>query len=200
MLPNEVLIVVRWIHIVAGITWIGLLYWFNLVNVPFGKTLDATIRPVVVPPLLTRTLFWFRHSAWVTVLAGLVLIYGIPAIGDGLYGQRLDLVGDNGFKTIFSGMVLGLIMLFNVWMIIWPNQRRVIAALQAGEAPDASWARNALYASRTNVTLSFPMLLFMASASHYPLDWPAIVISGVVAGAIGLGIVLYVQKWAAARF
>jgi uncharacterized membrane protein len=195
MLPNEVLIVVRWFHFLAGITWIGLLYWFNLVNVNFMKTLDATTRPVVVPALLPRALFWFRHSAWVTVLVGFVLIYG-------LYWQtnRIDLVTDNGFKTISSGMLLGLVMLFNVWMIIWPNQRRVFAALAAGEAPDPAWARDTLYASRANVTLSFPMLFFMGSASHFPLDWPQIVLVAVVAGAIGLSAVLYVQKWAAARF
>jgi uncharacterized membrane protein len=195
MLPNEVLIVVRWFHFLAGITWIGLLYWFNLVNVNFMKTLDATTRPVVVPALLPRALFWFRHSAWVTVLVGFVLIYG-------LYWQtnRIDLVTDNGFKTISSGMLLGLVMLFNVWMIIWPNQRRVLAAFAAGEAPDPAWARDTLYASRANVTLSFPMLFFMGSASHFPLDWPQIVLVAVVAGAIGLSAVLYVQKWAAARF
>lgn len=194
-MPNEVLIVVRWFHFLAGITWIGLLYWFNLVNVNFMKTLDATTRPVVVPALLPRALFWFRHSAWVTVLVGFVLVYG-------LYWQtnRIDLVNDNGFKTIFSGMLLGLVMLFNVWMIIWPNQRRVFGALAAGEAPDPAWARNTLYASRANVTLSFPMLFFMGSASHFPLDWPQIAIVAVVAGAIGLSVVLYVQKWAAARF
>ncbi|MDP9270156.1 MAG: urate hydroxylase PuuD [Chloroflexota bacterium] len=195
MLPNEVLIVVRWFHFLAGITWIGLLYWFNLVNVNFMKSLDATTRPLVVPALLPRALFWFRHSAWVTVLVGFVLVYG-------LYWQtnRIDLVNDNGFKTIFSGMLLGLVMLFNVWMIIWPNQRRTFAALAAGEAPDPAWARNTLYASRANVTLSFPMLFFMGSASHFPLDWPQIVLVAVVAGAIGLSAVLYVQKWAAARF
>jgi uncharacterized membrane protein len=195
MLSNEVLIVVRWFHFLAGITWIGLLYWFNLVNVNFMKTLDATTRPVVVPALLPRALFWFRHSAWVTVLLGFVLVYG-------LYWQtnRIDLANDNGFKTIFSGMFLGLVMLFNVWMIIWPNQRRVFAALAGGEAPDPAWARNTLYASRANVTLSFPMLFFMGSASHFPLDWPQIVLVAVIAGAIGLSAVLYVQKWAAARF
>jgi uncharacterized membrane protein len=195
MLPNEVLIVVRWFHFLAGITWIGLLYWFNLVNVNFMKSLDATTRPVVVPALLPRALFWFRHSAWVTVLFGFVLVYG-------LYWQtnRIDLVNDNGFKTIFSGMLLGLVMLFNVWMIVWPNQRRVFAALAAGEPPDPARARNTLYASRTNFTLSFPMLFFMASASHFPLDWPQIVLVAVVAGAIGFAAVLYVQKWAAARF
>ena len=195
MLPAEVLIVVRWFHFLAGITWIGLLYWFSLVNVNFMKTLDATTRPVVVPALLPRALFWFRHSAWVTVLIGFVLIYGF-------YWQtgRIDLVGDNGFKTIFSGMVLGLVMLFNVWIIVWPSQRRVFAALRAGETPDPVWARNTLYASRTNFALSFPMLFFMASAAHFPLDWLQIVAVVIVAGGLGLAAVLYVQQWAAARF
>jgi uncharacterized membrane protein len=195
MLPNELLIVVRWFHFLAGITWIGLLYWFNVVNFPFVKTLDTTTRPVVVPALLTRALFWFRHSAWVTVLVGFVLVYG-------LYWQtnRIDLVNDNGFKTIFSGMLLGVAMLFNVWAIIWPNQRRVIGALTSGSAPDPTWARNALYASRANVTMSFPLLFFMGASSHFPLDWPQIIVVAVVAGALGLGAVLYVQKWAAARF
>ena len=193
MLPGEVLIVVRWIHFIAGITWIGLLYWFNLVNFPFAKTLDATTRPLVVPALLPRALFWFRHAAWVTVLAGLVLIYG-------LYWQSGDILTSNSAKTISTGMVLGLVMLFNVWMIIVPNQRRVFAAIRAGEATDPRWARDTLYASRTNVTLSFPLLLFMGTSAHFPMDWAQILVSGVVAGAIALGIVLYVQKWGAASF
>src|SRR5947208_6751943 len=165
MLPGEVLIVVRWFHFLAGITWIGLLYWFNFVNVPFARTLDATTRPVVIPALVSRALFWFRHAAWVTVLVGLVLIYG-------LYWQtnRIDLVNDNGFKTIFSGMLLGVVMLINVWAVIWPNQRKVIAALTSGSPPDPTWGRNALYASRANVTMSFPLLFFMGASSHFPLD------------------------------
>ena len=195
MLPAEVLIVVRWLHFVAGITWIGLLYWFSLVNVNFLKTLDATTRPVVVPALLPRALFWFRHSSWVTVLLGFVLIYG-------LYWQtgRADLLHDDGFKTIASGMLLGLVMLFNVWFVVWPNQRQALAALAAGTPPDPAWARNTLYASRANATMSLPLLFFMGAASHFPLDWPQIVLVAVVAGAIGLGAVLYVQEWAASRF
>ncbi len=192
-MPGEVLIVVRWIHFLAGITWIGLLYWFNLVNVPFMKAVDPAARPMVVPTLLPRALAWFRHSAWVTVLAGLILIYG-------LYWQRGDFVDTNSARTIFTGMVLGLIMLFNVWMLIWPNQRRVIDAVRGGQTPDPSWARTALYASRTNFTLSFPMLLFMGSSTHYPMDWTQIVVFGVVAGAIGLGVVMSVHKYWAARF
>jgi uncharacterized membrane protein len=187
------MIVFRWLHFLAGITWIGLLYFLNLVNVRFAASLDASMRPTVVPPLLTRVLAWFRHSAWVTVVAGLVLIWM-------LYWQRGDVVTTDNAKTIFTGMILGLIMLFNVWVLIWPNQKRIIAAMRAGQAPDPSWGRTALYASRTNFTLSFPMLLFMAGSSHYPMDWPAIVVFGLIAAAIGFVIVFTVQKWSASSF
>ncbi|MGH2488775.1 MAG: urate hydroxylase PuuD, partial [Candidatus Limnocylindria bacterium] len=117
MFTPEVLIGLRWIHFVAGITWIGLLYWFNLVNVPYQKVLDASVKGQANPPLLTRALAWFRWSAVITVLAGLLLIWG-------LYWQDGDLFGSNTEITIFSGGLLGLIMLFNVWVFIWPSQRR----------------------------------------------------------------------------
>lgn len=192
-MPSEVLVVVRWIHFVAGITWIGLLYWFNLVNVRTMATIDPSARPHITTTMFPRALAWFRHSAWVTVLAGLVLIYG-------LYWSSGDVVGSNGAKTIFTGMTLGILMLINVWGVIWPNQRRNIAAVRAGAKPDPIWLRNTLYASRANVTMSFPMLFFMASSSHNPLDWPAIGVVLVVLGALGFGFVMTVQKWWAARF
>jgi uncharacterized membrane protein len=193
MFTPEVLIALRWVHFVAGITWIGLLYWFNLVNVPFQKELDAAVKPQVNPPLFSRALFWFRHSAWVTVAAGLLMIYG-------LYWQDGDLLGSNTERTIFTGSLLGLVMLFNVWAIIWPSQRRAIAAVRAGTPADPSWARNTLYASRTNFALSFPMLFFMAGSSHFPLDWTGILLVGAVLAGLGLGLVLWVQTVWAARF
>jgi uncharacterized membrane protein len=189
----EVLFVVRWIHFLAGITWIGLLYFFNLVNSRAMANLDAAARPPVTTTLLPRALAWFRHSAWVTVLAGLILVYG-------LYWQSGDFVTSNGAKTIFAGMVLGLIMLFNVWYFIWPNQKKIIEATRSAAKTEPGWARTALYASRTNFTLSFPMLLFMAGSSHYQMDWPQILAVFVVAGAVGFGVVYTVQKWWAARF
>ena len=192
-MPPEILIVVRWIHFVAGITWIGLLYFFNFVNVRSMAVIDASARPHVVTTLLPRALAWFRHSAWVTVLAGLILTYG-------LYWSSGNFVETDGAKTILSGTVLGLIMLFNVWVFIWPNQRRVIEATRKGEKADPAWGRRALYASRTNFTLSFPLLFFMAGSSHYPLDWGAIVVVGILLAAVGLGTVLSVQKWWAVRF
>jgi uncharacterized membrane protein len=193
MFTPEVLIGLRWVHFAAGITWIGLLYWFNLVNVPFQKVLDPSVKGQVNPPLFTRALAWFRWSAVVTVVAGLLLIYG-------LYWQDGNLFGSNTEITIFAGGLLGLVMLFNVWVFIWPNQKRVLAAMSAGETPDPAWPRNTLYASRTNFVLSFPMLFFMAGSSHYPLDWTGVVVVGVVLAALGAGVVLTVQKYWASRF
>ena len=189
----EVLVVVRWIHFVAGITWIGLLYWFNFINVRTMATIDPTARPHITATLLPRALAWFRHSAWVTVVAGLVLIWGH-------YWANGDVFGSPSARTIFVGMVLGLIMLFNVWMIIWPNQRRNFAAARAGEKPDPIWQRNTLYASRTNFALSFPMLFFMASASHNPQSDVGILVALVVLGGLGFATVMTVQKWWAPRF
>ena len=193
MFTPEVLIGLRWVHFVAGITWIGLLYWFNLVNVPFQKVLDPSVKGQVNPPLVTRALAWFRWSAVVTVAAGLLLIWG-------LYWQDGNLFGSDTEISIFSGGLLGVIMLVNVWAFIWPSQRRVLAAMRAGETPDPAWARTALLASRTNFALSFPMLFFMAGSSHYPLGWTGVAVVGVVLAVLGAGVVLTVQKYWASRF
>ena len=192
-MSGEVLIVTRWIHFVAGITWIGLLYFFNFVNVRTMASLDQGARPAYITTMIPRALAWFRHSAWVTVLAGFVLVYG-------LYWQSGDFVSSNNAKTILAGLVLGLIMLINVWGVIWPNQRRVIQAARTGAKADPAWGRRALYASRANFALSFPLLFFMGGSSHYPLDWGGILVVGVVLAALGFGTVLTVQKWWAARF
>jgi uncharacterized membrane protein len=192
-MPVEGMIVVRWVHFVAGITWIGLLYFFNFVNVRTMATIDQGARPAVLTTLLPRALAWFRHSAWVTVLAGLFLIYN-------LYWGHGDFLDSNGAKTIGAGALLGILMLINVWAVIWPNQRRVIEATRSGQKADPAWGRRALYASRANFTMSFPMLFFMGGSSHYPMDWGGIVVVGVVLAALGLATVLAVQKWWAARF
>ena len=181
------LIVFRWIHFVAGITWIGLLYFFNLVNVPYTKMAEPKDRAAHVPKLMPLALAWFRYSAAVTVLAGFVLIYL-------LYWRAGDIVTSDRAKTIFVGMLLGLIMLFNVWYFIWPNQRKVIGATVKAEKPDPQWGKTALLASRTNFILSFPMLFFMGSASHFAQGWLGIVIYGIITAAIAAVIVLRVQK------
>ena len=86
-------------------------------------------------------------------------------------------------------------MLANVWMVIWPNQRRVLAAMEAGEAPNPAWPRNALFASRVNFALSFPLLFFMAGSSHYPLDLVGVVVVGSILAALGAATVMTVQKY-----
>jgi uncharacterized membrane protein len=155
-------IMTRWIHLVAGVTWIGHLYFFNLVNVEFMKKLDAATKGKVVPELMPRALFWFRHGATVTVLAGLFLM-------------MLNWPGTGSWQaSIFIGGGLGIIMFLNVWLIIWPNQKKVIRmtseAAAKGASPPAEMAalaRRAYLASRTNFALSFPMLFFMGAASHF---------------------------------
>jgi uncharacterized membrane protein len=223
-------ILLRWSHFVGGITWIGMLYFFNLVNVNFMKALDAPTKKVVVPNLMPKALWYFRWGALVTVIAGLgyyamYILRGdvINANSDGagantwlilliwliigaatwaiynyvllpnlnkdgkilaaataalvialavalvwlldsqLTGRR-DHWASNKTLSIGIGGALGIIMLLNVWGIIWPAQKRIIAATAAGTAPDAALARRAFLASRTNAWLSLPMLWFMGTS------------------------------------
>jgi len=152
----------RWTHFLAGIIWIGLLYFFNFVNAGFLKSLDAVQKGVVVPRLMPSALSWFRHGATITVLAGIGLIVLLHPTPSG-----------TGDKAIWIGGALGIIMMINVHAIIWPAQKKIIAATAEAAAsgkptpPEmADWAKKALYASRVNVLLSIPMLFFMAAASH----------------------------------
>ena len=228
-------IILRWLHFVAGITWIGMLYFFNLVNVPLQKKLDADTKKTVNPELLLPALWFFRWGALVTVLAGLtyfamyllkpdvvnantfgnanlnvwvvllqwlsypivlfvvafLIIKKVPAlIKDGRIFAviMLILVGITtwGIVSFFSAKLIGLpaspnrtisigvggayglVMLLNVWGIIWPANKRIIGALRGGPPAAPELARQAFIASRTNAWLSLPMLLFMASSSH---DW-----------------------------
>ncbi len=194
-MPTEVLdlntislMVIRWIHFFAGITWIGLLYFFNLVNVPFAKTMDADAKKKVVPQLMPRALWWFRWSAMITFLAGwLYIIWKIYIATDaGLFGTGGLLNSTWGYWITFGGG-LGTIMWFNVWFIIWPAQKKIIGWVKAGEAPAemAGTVKKAYLASRTNTYLSVPMLFGMGAASHFPaFD----VVSVVIVSAIGLAI------------
>lgn len=151
----------RWIHYIAGITWIGLLYFFNFINAGFLKKLDGAQKGVVVPLLMPPSLTYFRHAATITVVAGLVLI-----------GILHPTPAGSGDKAIWIGGILGIIMMGNVHAIIWPNQKKIIQATkdqaEGKPAPPemAAWAKKALYASRVNVMLSLPMLFFMGAAAH----------------------------------
>ena len=168
-LNSNLLLLLRWIHILAGITWIGLLYFFNFVNVPFQGLLEKELKPKVNPLLLPRALWWFRWGAMITFLAGLALFfvkYGMG--GDG--GLLTDADGITGrAKWIMFGMLLGTIMWFNVWFVIWPAQKQIITWVKAGQAPPemAALAKRALLFSRTNTYLSGPMLFCMIAPNNY---------------------------------
>ncbi|MBM2811360.1 MAG: hypothetical protein HW416_2119 [Chloroflexi bacterium] len=184
----------RWLHFIFGITWIGMLYYLNLVNVRMMPSLDAADRPKVIGANLRRVMAWFRHTAWLTVLVGLVLIVMLYP------PDRMGPTNANAYYTIYTGSLLGLIMAFNVWVFIWPRQKKIIAAAAAGEPADPAWGRIALYFSRANFTMSFPMLFFMGTANRGGLDWLGIIVTGVVLSALGLVAVFTVQKWWAPKF
>jgi len=149
----------RWMHFFAGITWIGLLYYFNFVQTEYFKE-AGDAKANAIDKLVPRALWWFRWGAMLTLISGLVLAGFIETMG----------VGINYHITL--GMVLGTLMFLNVWLIIWPNQRIVIASnrqvLEGGEAlPGAAAAQGkAGLASRTNTLFSLPMLFFMGASAH----------------------------------
>ena len=155
--------ILRWWHVVFGVTWIGLLYYFNFVQVPSFPTMEPPHRNGAIDKLVPRALWYFRFSALATAGTGIIMI--------GLFAS--DYYKGNAGTSIYAGSLIGLLMLANVWLVIWPNQQTVIAnarGLLAGEAakPDAASAgRKALLASRTNAILSSPMLMFMTGTQNY---------------------------------
>src|SRR5580692_8030470 len=211
-------LILRWFHIIAGITWVGLLYFFNLVNVPFMKQVDAPMKAKVFQYLTLPALNWFRWSALVTVFIGF-WYWSQFYVGPDAKRQGGNAGATIGFflllwfvlflvikKMIPSGYILGaitavlvyaagwifvhytpvggddihvlsigvgggfgIVMLFNVWGIIWPNNKKIIRGTLAGTPPAnaATMARQAFLASRTNFFLSVPLLFYMAASSHF---------------------------------
>tara|TARA_B100001175_G_scaffold130438_1_gene110812 strand:- start:30 stop:632 length:603 start_codon:yes stop_codon:yes gene_type:complete len=154
----------RYFHVVAGIMWIGLLYYFNFVQVPnMGKITDEQ-KPAITKVIAPAALFWFRWAALATIVSGLIVAYL-----NGYVHEAMTLgIGSGGGKytAIGIGMWLGLIMAFNVWFIIWPNQKKVLGIVEATPEEKPSAAKKALIASRTNTLLSLPMLLSMVAAQN----------------------------------
>ena len=149
--------VLQWLHVFFGITWIGLLYYFNFVQTPVMPTVPAELKPGVSKYIAPKALFYFRWGAAFTVLTGLLLAWS--------YGELVEaLTLQPSARLIGIGMWLALIMAFNVWVIIWPNQQKVLGLVQADDAAKAKAAATAGIASRLNVLLSIPMLLAMTNA------------------------------------
>ena len=166
----------RYLHVVVGIAWIGLLYYFNFVQVPAFAEMEAAARNNAIDKLASRALWWFRWAAVATVVTGLLLL-GLQRTGDG----SSQLTSMDYFKSlpgisIATGVLLGLTMFVNVWGIIWRNQKIVIANARnvqaGGEAdPEAAGAgRKALLASRQNAIFSLPLLVFMVGTAHFPYN------------------------------
>jgi len=163
--------IVIWLHVLAGVVWIGLLYYFNFIQVPgVGKALaeaneggpgPAAINKYLAP----NALLWFRMAAAVTWLTGLS---GLAQLGGGMQGIMDAFMLTNGMAVIGLGAWLGTIMLFNVWVLIWPNQKKILGldGQQHSAETIASAKKIALLASRTNTALSIPMLLCMIGYAH----------------------------------
>jgi len=162
----------RWLHVIVGITWIGLLYYFNFVQVPAFAEMEAAARNNAVDKLASRALWWFRWAAAATLATG-ILILLIQKDGDKSELFSGDYMKSVPGMAIATGALLGITMFFNVWLVIWPNQKKLIANarnVQAGGEADpaaAAAGRKALLASRQNAIYSFTMLMFMVGTAHF---------------------------------
>jgi len=169
MFEFDPLIAWRWIHVMAGITWIGILYYFNFIQVPALNAAladkDGPGPAAIAKYIAPNALLWFRWSALLTWVSGAVYLFG-----QGLFDDAF-LLSENA-RNIGVGAWLGTIMLFNVWVIIWPNQKKVLGMVEATAEQKAKAKRIAFLASRTNTMLSIPMLMFMVSTHTSTLALP----------------------------
>jgi uncharacterized membrane protein len=158
--------VLRWLHVFFGILWIGLLYYFNFVQIRVMPQIPAELKPAVSKYVAPEALFWFRWAALATWVMGMILAfnrghsYAVEAITLGLAGGY-DPAVDKGFTMIGIGMWLATIMFINVWAFIWPNQKIALGIVEADADAKAKAGRTAMLFSRTNLLLSIPMLTAM---------------------------------------
>lgn len=150
--------IMRWLHIFFGVLWIGLLYYFNFVQVPTMPGIPDELKPAIGKHIAPSALFYFRWAALFTVLTGLLIAYLSG------YMHQAFVLQEN-YRLIGVGMWIALIMAANVWFIIWPNQKKVLGIVDATPEAKASAAKTAMIASRTNTLLSLPMLYAMVSAN-----------------------------------
>jgi Predicted membrane protein len=154
----------RYIHVVVGIMWIGLLWYFNFVQIPNMSKIPDEQKPAIGKVIAPSALFWFRWAAFFTILSGLILSW----INGYLHEAMTLGLGSGGGKStaIGIGMWLGIIMAFNVWFVIWPNQKRALGIVECDPELKAKSAKTAMLFSRTNTLLSLPMLLTMVAAQN----------------------------------
>jgi len=154
----------RWLHVLSGVMWIGLLWYFNFVQIPSMKKIPDEQKPAISKVIAPEALFWFRWAALSTVVTGLIL-----ATMNGYILDALTLGIADGLRksaAIGFGMWLGLIMAYNVWFVIWPNQQKALGLVEVAAADKPKAARTAMLFSRANTMLSIPMLYAMVSAQN----------------------------------
>lgn len=148
--------IMRYIHVLSGVMWIGILWYFNFIQIPTMPSIPDALKPAIGKHIAPEALFWFRWGAMFTIISGLILAYM-----NGYVHQALMLSPE--FRIIGIGMWMGIIMWFNVWFIIWPNQKIALGMVEADADAKAASARKAMLFSRTNTLLSIPMLYCMIS-------------------------------------
>ncbi|NCZ80281.1 MAG: hypothetical protein EBY91_06535 [Burkholderiaceae bacterium] len=160
--PGWISFVFRYLHVISGVMWIGLLWYFNFVQIPSMPKIPDEQKPAIGKVIAPTALFWFRFAAMATVLTGIIL-----AILNGYAHQAFTL--QKPFLAIGLGMWIALIMAFNVWFIIWPNQKRALGIVTVDADTKAKSARTAMLTSRINTVLSIPMLYLMVAQQNMGL-------------------------------
>ncbi|MCR9212499.1 MAG: urate hydroxylase PuuD [Proteobacteria bacterium] len=158
--------IMRWLHVLSGVMWIGLLYYFNFVQIPNMPNIPDEQKPAIGKVIAPAALWWFRWAAMATIVTGLLLAWMSGYLGDALTLGAMDGFAVDKSLAIGIGMWLGIIMWFNVWFVIWPNQKKALGIVDADAATKAASARTAMLFSRTNTMLSIPMLYAMVSAQN----------------------------------
>jgi len=154
----------RYLHVLSGVMWVGLLYYFNFVQIPSMPLIPDEQKPAIGKVIAPKALFWFRWSALSTIITGLIVGYLNNYLHEAM---TLGIGSANPKNTVIGiGMWLGIIMAFNVWFIIWPNQKRVLGMVECSPEIKVISARTAMLVSRTNTLLSLPMLLCMVAAQN----------------------------------
>ena len=150
----------RWLHVLSGVMWIGLLWYFNFVQIPNMPKIPDEQKPAISKVIAPSALFWFRWGAMATIITGLILAM--------VEGYLIDAITVSGSSAIIGiGMWLGAIMWFNVWFVIWPNQKKALGIVEADADTKAKATRTAMLFSRTNTLLSIPMLFCMVAQQNF---------------------------------